>query len=309
MRAADFDFGVFRSTAEEIAMTSGAIVARAIRAETAEIVALLEKPDKTFVTKIDRDSQAAGQPIIIGAFPNAHYNFEEKGGAIGNKDSEIQAQFDPLDGTRGGLGGGATPTVLFGAYDKVRKLYIASMTYEPSTGRFWISGEGQGAHVRRYSDELGKWTTSYRQVSVNKQDIRANGQVLVDVTHPFPQENPTFRQAGRRELTTMIENIGSKEGSYHSGGGHYARIAAGYPNNVGLVQSALGGPWDMQGINAVIEAGGFARVQTIEEIGGVRRLIELENHDNERAKIVIAANNEANYRELRNMVIRCVEDF
>lgn len=270
----------------------------------------LVKGDKTVVTEVDRRSQELSRQIILRQFPDVRLNQEEAESESGNDSSPIVFYHDPLDGTGGFLIGGPTPTIILGAYDSRNKNILAVATMEPVTGRFWFSAAGQGAWINRFNYNSESFdSVDGTSIKVNQGRVEGS-HILVDVSHPFARKTKegVLRQIlykqGRRELTNSIEDVGAKEASFYTNGGHYALVATGRPTIVGNITTAIGGPFDIAGLIHVIEAGGQGCCYQILE-GEERKLKRLENPlDIENADLAIAANNELTLETLEEIVAR-----
>ena len=301
--AQQFDAHAFRETAREALVASSAYIRDAILGEV-DLSAYLFKGDKTAVTVVDQGSQDRALPIIQRGLGQYRINAEEAPADSGSLGSSIHAYFDSLDGTGGFLMGGATPTVILGAYDTGSKQVLTAATMETTTGRFWFSAKGRGAWLNRFDYESGKWTSEDgRRLHVNQQGLQ-KGAVLVDVNHAFAREDgkrPVLYADGRRALTSWIEAAGSKESTFYTNGGHYALSATGRPTLVGNITTAIGGPYDVIGLLHVIEAGGSAQAYRIEEVEG-SRVLQPIGHDIEAADLVIAANSKDNVQRLEDIL-------
>lgn len=300
-----FDAVKFRECAKEALAVSSEFIRRAIIGDV-DLTAYLVKGDKTAVTFVDKQSQELARPIIQRDFGQYRLNAEETPGETGNRDSDMVILHDPLDGTGGFLIGGPTPTVILGAYDSKNKRVLACATMEPTTGRFWFSSLGNGAYLSTYDYTKQSFDSNDgRKIHVNNAPLEG-AHVLVDVSHPFSRLNGTrqvLTQSNRRDLTSRIENLGAKEASFYTNGGHYALVATGRPTIAGNITTAIGGPFDVAGICHVIEAGGVAICYRIDNDASPRRLYPLKSSgDIYNADIVMSANSVANLLKLQSVV-------
>ena len=304
-----FNNADFASMIKEALPASGRYIRDAILGNI-NLSDYLIKGDNTAVTAVDKKSQDIALPIIKKYFPNARINQEESKVDSGNLDADIIIYHDPLDGTKGFLIGGPTPTVIIAAYDKKNKEFLATATMEPATGRIWQSYKNDGATLSLYSYALRQHQeSSYQSIRVNNAPLK-NGTVLVDVGHAFARTTPTgvkqiLTQDNRRDLSNNIESLDAKEYSFQTNGGHYALVSTGRPSLVGCITTAIGGPYDIAGMLHVKEAGGAIRSFTITN----RILSALENPmDIANTDIVIAANTEENLEKLTSAVRKSFND-
>ena len=121
--------------------------------------ALLErefKDDKTFVTKADKEAEAAIVAVLKAEFPEHGIVGEE--GTDSNTDAEFQWVIDPLDGTRNFVNGIPIFAVSLGLISK--DAVVAAVVFNPITNSLYSAEKGKGltyngrpAHV---SAKVGK---------------------------------------------------------------------------------------------------------------------------------------------------------
>lgn len=300
----DFSPKNFKECAKEALAVSSDYIRRAILGEV-NLTGFLEKGDKTAVTVVDRESQKMAYPIIEKYLGNYRLNQEEANKESGNLNSNIAIYHDPLDGTGGFLIGGPTPTVILAAYDSIQKDILACATMEPITGRFWFSSAGEGAWLNKFDYHKKLWESKDgKQIHVNNYDISKNSHVLVDVNHAFSRlggKRKILSKKGRRELTNKIEEMGAKEASFYTNGGHYALVATGRPTIVGNITTAIGGPFDIAGLLHVLEAGGKGNCYRLVD-NEESRVLENIYHDIENADLVITGNSLYTLAKLKQAV-------
>ena len=302
----NFDPLKFRQVSEHALIPAAEYIRQAILGEI-DLSEYLIKGDKTAVTVVDKESERISRPIILFGFPEFGLTQEETKGVLGNPHSPIKLYHDPLDGTGGFLMGGATPTIILAAYDSLAKEVLACSTMEPSTGRFWFSSKGDGAFLKKFDYNSGRFDSADgRQIRVNDRVDLSGSHVLVDVDHGFErttlkgEKRKILSSEGRREISRAIEHIDGKVASFYTNGGHYAYVAMGHPTLIGCVTTAIGGPFDVAGLRHVIESGGEAGCYEIRE---ERELYALEcAQDIESADVVIAANNKGNLEKLEGIL-------
>lgn len=302
----------FYDTSRAALSASSKYINDAIRGKV-DLSGALVKADKTVVTVIDNESQRIALEHIQRGLPEYGVRAEEGAGLFGNLSSPMRIMLDPLDGTSGFMIGMPTPTVIMGAYDRKDKNVLAVSTMEPSTGRFWFSAKGKGAHRNEFDYSSGRWEQKGLGTKLAVSQAELNGShVLIDVTHQFARTLPNknsrhiLGKQGRRTLTDDLETLGAKETTQYSNGAHYALVAGGRPGLVGCITTAIGGPFDIAGIRHVIEAGGVAECYVIEDALGRPRGLKAVGQDIESADLVIAANNSANLMDIRSALVHAV---
>jgi len=303
-----FDGLKFRKVAAEALLSSSLYIVDEMLGKTNRAYRI--KEDRSIVTRVDIESQRLGRKIILSHFPHYRLNQEEAEIDGGMENSEIVIYHDPLDGTRSFLLGGVSSCVGLSVYDSKKKQVLAAATMEPISGRFWSSLREGGTWLSRYDYHTQEWTEEAK-ISVNQDGLRGSS-VLVDTSRPFKkrfedgQKKMILSQDGRRSLTSGLENAGLKEMTFNTNCGHYAYLSLGSPSLIGVITTAIGGPFDIGGILHVNEAGGISQCYQIE--GERDRSLELiSGEDIENADMVIAANNESNLRALEKIVAEAIE--
>ncbi len=101
------------------------------------------KGENDFVTRADRESEAAVVSLIRSRHPD-HHLLGEEGGVHAGGQGDVQWILDPLDGTTNFLQGLPIFSVSIGCREG-REL-VAAVVFEPRTGDLFTATRGGGAH-------------------------------------------------------------------------------------------------------------------------------------------------------------------
>jgi len=127
-------------TAVAAARAGGEVLTRWFRSAHLEVGI---KGENDFVTRADRESEAAVAGLIRSRHPD-HHLLGEEGGVHAGGHGDVQWILDPLDGTTNFLQGLPVFSVSIGCREG-RDL-VAAVVFEPRTGDLFTATRGGGAH-------------------------------------------------------------------------------------------------------------------------------------------------------------------
>lgn len=221
-----------------------------------------QKPDKTFVSDIDKLSEKKIKRIIMKKYPDHSINGEEYGKTGSN---EFVWHIDPLDGTNNYRNGIPYSCVSIGI--QRNQEFIIGVIYNPFTDELFYAETGKGAFLN------GK------RIYVKKEEL-STGIALIDASY---REDRAIRKLNtHRKLLDQITNfrmIGSNALQL-------TEIARG--NCIISISDAIHAYDFAAGIVLVKEAGGFVSDQ-------------FGNDPTPESKVIIASNNKINHCMLINI--------
>lgn len=261
----------------------------------------VKKDDDTIATDIDTQAE---RTVIARIEDNLDIPVVgEEGGRVGNYDgTERVVLVDPQDGTVSGRMRSTTATAGAALYNPRAKKFETGSVIDPFGGRLWYTEDGNAfrREVDVYSGESGRATA----VTVSTQSRENGGEILMDIMRGFTRRDAFTGE--KREVMKNIEkwkfledlhelagNVGTASSNLH----HQALVADGGAA-IGSITSALGGPWDMNGLLLVQNAGGEVKLLRREAEG----FEEIE--DPMEADMAIAANSKDTMNRIMGAVAR-----
>jgi len=212
------------------------------------------KKDETPVTQADFLAEQVIAERILAGFPTLPLIREETDSVIPDAD-DIVCLIDPLDGTSSFERGFSTYGMQVGLVRRTnnRGELIASVIYEPQTGRLWQAARSCGAFMSVY-DRNTKILKEGRRVSVSTpcQANEKSGMLIYDAAIKFRNIVPD--QAAKAAILTEVLPLFRRVRMIGSLALQFAYVASGYAE--ATVADAVGGPYDLCGHLLVDEAGG-----------------------------------------------------
>ncbi len=218
-----------------------------------------EKPDKTFVSFVDRKAEEAIKKIILDKFPKHSINGEE---TSETKGTEYIWHVDPLDGTINFKNKIPYSCVSIGIENKGR--FVIGVIYNPFTNELFSALEGKGSYLND------------KKINVNSQNL-SEGTLILDSS--FKDERGIKKIRFQEEI---LENC-SKFRMIGSNALQLTEIAKG--NCVSSISDAIHSYDFIAGTVIVKEAGGVVSDQYGKE-------------PSSNSKVIIASNNKDNHDKI-----------
>ena len=228
------------------------------------ITGLVRKSDGTYKSDVDDASELAARPYLSAIGLTV---IQEEAGLQGPKTNEVIFH-DGLDGTRAQLMGTTTSTVICATYDTVRNMVTRCVVGEPSSGRIWFAGQGEGTWLFHSDTDLDPddvdrirylADTAERRYVWDELALPGKPTIITDVTATFKQLQKLKEPITVAALAEFLRRLVIEELDIllpGSNGLHHALIAHGGLGDRAAVTTALGGPWDAAPLFLVYKAGG-----------------------------------------------------
>jgi fructose-1,6-bisphosphatase/inositol monophosphatase family enzyme len=265
----------------------------------------IAKDDGTIATDID----AASERTLIAHIES---NLDipvvgEEGGRVGNyTGNERVVLVDPQDGTVSGRMHSTTATAGAAVYNPYTKQFEVGAVVDPYGGRLWYT-----EHDGTYRQPINVYTTESigeaALVNVSMQSPESGGEILMDIMRGFARKDAFTGE--KREVMNLQEKLKFLEALHELAGNvgtaasnlHHQALVADGGAAIASITSALGGPWDMNGLLLVENAGG--KVRLLRREGKVFEEID----DPMEADMAIAANTKETMDRILGAIARISE--
>lgn len=180
------------------------------------------KADKSFVTKVDTDSEKAIIDTITKSFPDHTFLGEESGKSDGT--SPWQWVIDPLDGTANFLNGIPIFSVSI-ALDYEGET-VVGVVYNPVTSSMFYATKDGGSFWNDKPIKVSDQTEVNVVTTVGSSPSREDGDKKIALTKAFYEEGMRVRLLGSAALelaylarggTEVYINLGTKPWDYNAG--------------------------------------------------------------------------------------------
>lgn len=200
-----------------------------------------EKIDKSFVTRADRESEAAVIATLERAFPDYGVLGEESGESAGASDDRWI--IDPLDGTANFMN--AIPIFAVSIAHMKGERVINAVVSNPITGTIFSASRGRGAFVNDAPMRVSSDTKKNVVVTFGKSSKREDGERVNALFVATQQDGFRVRYLGSAALELAYLARGGTDG-YFNIGTHLWDYAAGtllVEEAGGMITDLSGRPW------------------------------------------------------------------
>lgn len=228
------------TTAIEAAKKGGEVLVRYFETELEHEV----KDDKSFVTKADRESEAAIIEVLKSHFPDHSFLGEETGEVQTN--SSYKWVIDPLDGTANFVNGLPLWAISIGLLEENE--VIAAVVYNPVVNLLVYAERGKGLWCNGARSHVSAQEKDKAMITVGVGKDHGVKDKLAMLFHECPKRLKTYRYVGSAALELALTARGGTE-AFVSLGNSKWDYAAGtllVKEGGGMITDLRGNPWNFE---------------------------------------------------------------